>query len=112
MNSTNHHALAVLATFLIGASTANLHAASFSDDNWSNIGNILSEEPFPRLSGGVWAVATDGSSERVKPHLCSFAHNRPGYGGESHEMARQLSIQYPGAMCRPPAHDHEAKGVR
>jgi len=49
MNSTRHHALAILATFLIGASTFNLHAAAFSDDNWSNIGDILNEGPIPRL---------------------------------------------------------------
>jgi len=32
MNSTNHHALAVLATFLIGGPTANLSGAAFSNE--------------------------------------------------------------------------------
>jgi len=60
MNSTNHHALAVLATFLIGGPTANLSGAAFSDENWSGMGNILNEGPLPRLTGRVSAVATDG----------------------------------------------------
>jgi hypothetical protein len=62
MNSTNHHALAVVAMCLIAASTANLHAASFSDDNWSNIGNILNERPLPHLSGQVDAERNEVSS--------------------------------------------------
>ena len=39
VNSTNHHALAVMATFLIGGPTANISGAAFSDDNWSSIEN-------------------------------------------------------------------------
>jgi len=51
----------LLTAFLLGASGMNLHAASFSDDDRSSIGNILNEGPPPRLSDRVWAVASDGS---------------------------------------------------
>jgi len=61
MNRITRNALAVLAMCLIGASTANLHAASFSDDNWSNIGNILNEGPLPLVGGRVLAAVVDGS---------------------------------------------------
>ena len=41
MKRISHHALAVFAALLMGASNINLHAATFSDDNWNSIGNIL-----------------------------------------------------------------------
>ncbi len=40
LSRTSHYSLAVLAAFLIGAYTANLSAATFSDDNWISMGGI------------------------------------------------------------------------
>src|SRR5438045_3327541 len=40
---------------LLGAATANLHAATFSDDNWSSMGG------YPGANGPVYATAVDAS---------------------------------------------------
>ena len=60
MHCMQNHALTALAALLI-ATPIGVPAASFSDDNWSTIGNINKDGPLPLLSGGVGAVVTDGS---------------------------------------------------
>jgi hypothetical protein len=50
-----HYALVALAALLIGASGANLYAASFSDDNWTGMGGS------PGAEGPVWATVVDAS---------------------------------------------------
>ena len=51
MNSTSHHALAVIATFVTGAATASLHAAAFSDDNCRYVPFLVSvRNPFAGAS--------------------------------------------------------------
>ncbi len=66
--------LVVLAIFLVGLPDRRADGAqSFSDDNWSNIGNIVNEGPLPRLSGEVEAVATDGSGSLYVGGLFTIA---------------------------------------
>lgn len=62
MKRISKHTLFVLITLLVGLPDSQVVGAqNFSDDNWSNIGDILNEGPLPRLSGEVNAVATDAS---------------------------------------------------
>jgi|SRR6185503_2053510 len=51
-----NHALAALAALLISASNTNLHAATFSDDNW-----ISMNPGFPGADDPVSATVVDGS---------------------------------------------------
>jgi hypothetical protein len=46
---------AVLGTLLIGVSTTNLHAATFSDANWTGMAG------YPGAEGPVYATVVDGS---------------------------------------------------
>ncbi len=55
MRTTSHHALGVLAMLLIGASSANIHAGTYSNDNWMSMGG------FPGVNGRVRAAVTDSS---------------------------------------------------
>ena len=54
-----NYALVALSGVLLVALATKLEAATFSDDNWSNIGNIDKVAPVPYLNGGVRSVATD-----------------------------------------------------
>ena len=49
----SNHALAALAALLLGASHFNLHAATFSDDNWTGMGG------YPGANGSVKATVVD-----------------------------------------------------
>ncbi|MEY2411053.1 MAG: trimeric autotransporter adhesin [Verrucomicrobiota bacterium] len=55
--------LTAVAALLLAASTTNLCAATFSDDNWSSIGNIQKDGPLPHQGGGVGPVVTDSSGK-------------------------------------------------
>jgi hypothetical protein len=48
-------ALAALVALVLGASHFNLHAATFSDDNWTGMGG------YPGANGPVTATVVDGS---------------------------------------------------
>src|SRR5436190_1600435 len=55
MNRLSHQSLAALAALLLGPFNAHLHAASFSDDNWTSMGGI------PGANASVHAAVVDGS---------------------------------------------------
>jgi len=55
LNRISNQLLAVLAAFLIGTSTTNLHAVTFSDANWVCMGDL------PGANGSVRAAVVDGS---------------------------------------------------
>ena len=55
MTRAKHHALAVWTAVLGGVSTASLHAATYSDDNWTSMGGS------PGAEGPVWATVVDAS---------------------------------------------------
>ena len=57
MSRTSHHVLGVLATLLIGASAANLHAATYSDDNWTAMAG------YAGANGPVRATVVDGAGD-------------------------------------------------
>src|ERR1043165_6535535 len=55
MNRFSHQSLVALAACLIGAANANLHAATFSDDNW------ISMNGHPGVDDDVSATLVDAS---------------------------------------------------
>src|SRR5687767_9480350 len=52
---TRNHALVALAALLVGASTTHLHAATFSDHNWTGMGT------YPGANDPVNASVVDAS---------------------------------------------------
>src|SRR5262245_54181915 len=57
MNRGSFPAFAVLAAFLIGTSTANLHAATYSDDNWTAMAG------YAGANGPVRAAVVDDAGD-------------------------------------------------